>query len=310
VSKSESLVEIGGRELKLTNLQKVMYPDVGFTKGEVVNYYVRISRFMLPHLKNRPVTLKRYPGGVRDEFFYEKNCPVHRPPWVTTSGMPTPSKVLNLCVVQDLPGLVWIANLASLEVHTYLSTIRNFERPSFVAFDLDPGPPANVLDAFRVGVRLRDLLAELGLRCFPKVSGGKGLHLYVPLNTPTEFDKTKVFARRVARTLERDDPKRVVSNMRKDLRVGKIFVDWSQNDRHKTTVCVYSLRARERPTVSMPVTWEELEAAAKARKPQRLVFEADAAVQRAETHGDLFEPVLTLKQKLPGVKMAAALADP
>jgi bifunctional non-homologous end joining protein LigD len=309
VSRTGTVVEVGGRELKLTNLQKVMYPSVGLTKGEVIDYYVRISPFMLPHLKHRPITLKRYPDGVTGSFFYEKNCPAHRPEWVTTAGMPTPSKVLNLCVVQDLAGLVWIANLASLEIHTYLAASKNFDRPSYLAFDLDPGAPADVLDACRVGAQLRDLLGDMGLECFPKVSGSKGLHICVPLNTPVTFDAAKTFALRVARTLAQSDPKDVTANMRKDLRAGKVFVDWSQNDRHKTTVCVYSLRARERPTVSMPVSWDELAAAAKARKPERLVFEAGDAVARAEKLGDLFEPLVTLKQKLPGARSLTALAE-
>ncbi len=297
--KTEHVVEIGGKELKLTNLEKVLYPKAGFTKADVIDYYARIAPFMLPHLKDRPITLKRFPDGVEESYFYEKQCPVHRPKWLSTAEVPTSTKVINFCVINSVPALVWVANIASLEIHTYLAKGRTPDKPGFVAFDLDPGPGTDILDCVRIAGRLRGMLEELGLRTFPKVSGGKGLHVYVPLNTTTDFERTKPFAREVALTLERDDPKGVTSNMRKDLRKGRIFVDWSQNDRHKTTVCVYSLRAKDRPTVSMPVTWEELEEAADAEEPSLLEFEASAAVRRAEKLGDLFAPVLTLKQKLP-----------
>jgi bifunctional non-homologous end joining protein LigD len=299
--RTEHLVEIGGRQLKLTNLEKVLYPRAGFTKADVIDYYARIAPYMLPHLKNRPITLKRFPDGVEAGFFYEKQCPVHRPDWVHIAPIESSTKLIRFCVIDDIPTLVWVANIASLEIHTYLAKGKTPDKPEFIAFDFDPGPPAGVLECIAVARRMRDMLAGMGLQSIPKVSGGKGLHVYVPLNTAVDFDRTKPFAREVAQTLERDDPKRVTSNMRKDLRTGKVFVDWSQNDRHKTTVCVYSLRARERPTVSMPVAWDELEAAARKKEPSSLVFEAGAAVARAERVGDLFGPVLSLKQRLPAI---------
>jgi bifunctional non-homologous end joining protein LigD len=309
VSKSETLVEVGGQRLKLTNLDKVMYAATGLTKGGVIDYYVRVSEFMLPHLAGRPITLKRYPGGVDGEFFYQKNCPVPHPSWIATTSVEAKAGALSLCVIDTLPGLVWIANLASLEVHAYLALARRPKYPSYIAFDLDPGAPAGLLEAAAVAARLRTLLRDLGLRCFAKVSGGKGLHVYVPLNTPTGFEKAKSFARAIAMTLERDHPRGVTSNMRKDLRHGKVLVDWSQNDPHKTTVCVYSLRARERPTVSMPVEWDELDAAVKARTPKRLHFDSDQAVARVQRLGDLFGPVMQLKQTLPSSRALEASAS-
>jgi bifunctional non-homologous end joining protein LigD len=306
VSKPETWITVGRRKLKVTNLAKVMYPSTGFTKADVIDYYASIAPVMLPHLKSRPITLKRFPNGVDGEYFYEKQCPVHRPDWLSTVPVDSSTKTINFCVIDDLPSLVWVANIASLEIHTYLARGASPARPGFIAFDLDPGPPAGVLDCIPIALRLRGMLDELGLKTFPKVSGGKGLHIYVPLNTAVTFAHTKPFAREVAQALERDDPRHVTSNMRKDLRRGKIFVDWSQNDRHKTTACVYSLRARQRPTVSMPVSWDELEEAAAARKPNLLTFEAKAAVKRAEDRGDLFQPVLKLKQKLPRLTPATA----
>jgi bifunctional non-homologous end joining protein LigD len=307
--KQEAWVRVGRRELKVSNLAKVMYPATGFTKGEVIEYYAGIAPFMLPHLRGRPITLKRYPDGVEGPFFYEKQCPVHRPEWVTIAPVQSTTKLINFCVIDDLATLTWVANIASLEIHTYLARAASPDKPGFIAFDLDPGPPAGVLDCIPVALRLREMLGDLGLKTYAKVSGGKGLHIYVPLNSGAGFDRTKPFAREVAQALERDDRRHITSNMRKDLRKGKIFVDWSQNDRHKTTVCVYSLRARQRPTVSMPVTWDELEDAAEMggrRGAARLVFEAPEAVKRAEKLGDLFEPVLKLRQKLPTVAPAGA----
>jgi len=308
--RTEHVVEIEGRQLKLSNLEKVLYPGSGFRKADVIDYYARIAPVMLPHLSARPITLKRYPDGVDASYFYEKQCPVYRPDWLTTAPVQSSTKLINFCVIEDLPSLVWVANMASLEIHTYLARGRNPERPDFIAFDFDPGPPAGVAECIRVALRVRALLDDMGLRSFPKVSGGKGLHLYVPLNTPVTFDRTKPFARAIAQTLERDDPKRITSKMRKDLRKNKVFVDWSQNDKHKTTVCAYSLRARERPTVSMPVSWEELEEAATRRRFDALVFEAADALARVEESGDPFEPVLTLKQKLPGFDAALQHAAP
>ena len=297
---SKSLeVEVEGKHLKLTNLDKVLYPAVGFTKGQVIDYYRRIAPVLLPHLRGRPLTLKRYPDGVDGPFFYEKQCPKHRPPWVKTAPIRTNSKKIDFCLANDLPTLVWTANLADLELHTSLSLAKDIKRPTMMVFDLDPGAPAAILECAQVGLWLRELLDRLGLQSFVKTSGSKGLQLYVPLNTKTTYDETKPLAHAAARLLEKREPERVVSSMKKSLREGKVFVDWSQNDEHKTTVCVYSLRARERPTVATPVTWEEVEAALENRDADALVFDSDAALERAARHGDLFKPVLELKQSIP-----------
>jgi bifunctional non-homologous end joining protein LigD len=293
-------IKIAGRQLNVSNLQKVLYPKAGFTKGDAIDYYRRIAPVILKHLKGRPLTLKRYPNGVSDLFFYEKNCPVHKPDWVPTAKVPSDKRgFINYCLVDSAATLVWVANLASLELHTLLSRSDDINRPTMMVFDLDPGPPAGLLDCLPLGFRMRDMLANMGLKSFPKTSGGKGLHIYVPLNTPVTFDQTKHFAHTVAMVLERSDPAKVTSVMRKDLRGGKIFVDWSQNDEHKTTVCAYSLRAREQPTISTPVSWEEIDKALQRRDVSRLTFEAEDVLGRVEKLGDLFAPVLRIKQKLP-----------
>jgi bifunctional non-homologous end joining protein LigD len=297
----ETVVDIEGKHLKLSNLDKVLYPEAGFTKGQVIDYYVRIAPVLLPHLHGRPLTMKRYPNGVSGPFFYEKNCPEHRPEWVQTvrvwsSGN---NKWMNYCLAEDLPTLVWAANLADLELHTSLSLGKDILRPTFLVFDLDPGPPANIVQCCQVGLWVRDIFAKLQLQSFAKTSGSKGLQIYVPLNTAVTYDQTKPFAHELARLLERQHPELVVSDMKKALRTGKVLVDWSQNDDHKTTVCVYSLRAKERPTVSTPVKWEEVENCLKKGDPTLLVFESDEVLARAKKYGDLFEPVLKLKQKMP-----------
>ena len=296
------LLRIGTKTLKVSNLEKVLYPDAGFTKGDVIRYYVGVADVMLKHLRGRTVTLKRYPNGAGGMFFYEKNCPVHRPGWVETANIPSRHREngLDYCLLNTKPALAWVAQLASLELHTSLSKSVAQERPTMMVFDLDPGPPADILDCITIALRMRGTLARLGLQSFPKTSGGKGLHFYVPLNTtPCTYDDTKAFARAVAELFERQDPQHVVSAMRKDLRVGKTFIDWSQNDEHKTTCCAYSLRARSRPTVSTPVTWQELEAALRKRDAGALHVEAQDVLNRVKKRGDLFEPVLTLKQRLP-----------
>jgi len=295
-------VEVGGRRLKLSNLEKVLYPATGATKAEVIDYYTRVAPVLLPHMRGRPLTLKRYPNGVDGKFFYEKNAPSHRPEWVTTAAIYSRSNKadINFCVVEDLPTLVWAANLASLELHTSLARASDIMCPTMVVFDLDPGAPATIRECCRVGLRLRQMFSELGLQCFAKTSGSKGLQVYVPLNTPTTYEVTKPFALAIAQHLEQEDPKGVLSNMKKELRTGKIFVDWSQNDDHKTTVCVYSMRAREQPTVSTPVTWDEVEAHASGKLKQ-LAFTIDDVLARAEKLGDLFAPVLQLKQELPAL---------
>ncbi|HXY16131.1 MAG TPA: non-homologous end-joining DNA ligase [Terriglobales bacterium] len=298
---SSQTIEIEGKHLKLTNLEKVLYPATGFTKGQVIDYYARIAPVLIPHLAGRPVTLKRYPEGVDKEYFFEKNITKYRPEWVKTAPIWSEgnNRDVNYVLVNDLPTLTWVANLAAIELHPSLSLAKNIESPTVIAFDLDPGPPANIVQCCQVALWLRDIFDHFGLQSFPKSSGSKGMQLYVPLNTPTSYEITKPFANALARLLENEHKDLVVSDMKKSLRVGKVLVDWSQNDEHKTTIAVYSLRAREHPTVSTPLTWEEVERTLKKKDPGLLVFEAPRVLERAQKMGDLFKPVLTLKQKLP-----------
>jgi len=297
----DTVVDVEGRHLNLSNLEKVLYPEAKFTKGQVIDYYVRIAPVLLPHLHGRPLTMKRYPNGVNGVFFYEKNCPSHRPEWVKTARVWSEGnhRWMDYCVFDDLATLVWAANLADLELHTSLSLGKDILRPAFLVFDLDPGPPANIVQCCQVGLWVRDIFAKLQLQSFAKTSGSKGLQIYVPLNTAVTYDQTKPFAHEVARVLERQHPQFVVSDMKKSLRTGKVLVDWSQNDDHKTTVCVYSLRAKERPTASTPVKWEEVENCLNRGDPSLLVFEAGEVLERAKKYGDLFAPVLKLKQRMP-----------
>jgi bifunctional non-homologous end joining protein LigD len=304
MARTESVVEIEGRRLKLSNLGKMMYPDAGFTKAQVIDYYVRIAPVLLPHLRGRPLTMKRYPEGVKGGFFYEKNCPAHRPEWVQTAPVWSAgnNRWMKYCMVQDMATMVWAANLADIELHTSLSLASDILKPTMMVFDLDPGAPANIVQCCEVGLRVRKVFEQLGMKSFAKTSGSKGLQVYVPLNTPATYDQTKTFAHELARTLERADPKLIVSDMKKALRVGKVFVDWSQNDDHKTTICVYSLRAKDRPTVSTPVAWEEVEQCLKKKDASMLVFESDEVLERVQKMGDLFEGVLKVKQKMPRVE--------
>ena len=294
-------VEVDGRELKLTNLDKVLYPQAGFTKGEVVDYYAKVAPAIVPHLAGRPLTLRRFPEGVDDldAAFFEKRCPKHRPDWVKTTPVGASTGRIDFCVCGDRPTLVWMAQLAAIELHPSLSLGKDIERPTVLVFDLDPGPPADVVDCCRVALRLRELFDHFGVECLAKTSGSKGLQVYVPLNNRTSYEETKPFAKAIAQLLEKQTPDRVVSKMKKVDRRGKVFVDWSQNHQRKTTIAVYSLRARERPTVSTPVTWEEVSNAAQSGDGSDLVFESDAVLDRIERHGDLFAPVLELKQKVP-----------
>ena len=300
-------VDVQGRHLKLSNLDKVMYPASGFTKGHVIDYYTRIAPAMLEHLRDRPLTRIRYPNGVDEKFFYEKNCPDHRPEWVEVAriftrgtgrwgGEGRGARDIDFCLANDLPTLIWLANLAALELHTSLGTATAYDHPTMVAFDLDPGPPATIVECCRVALLLRDMFERLGLSCFPKTSGSKGMQVYLPLNTPATYDETTPFARAVAELLEQEHRDLVVSQQSKELRKGKVLVDWSQNVDFKTTVCVYSLRAREQPTVSTPITWEEVES---AQEPEDLRFEAQDVLERVERHGDLYAPVLEVEQRLP-----------
>jgi len=311
LSKPE-VVEIEGKHLSLTNLDKVLYPVTGFTKGQVIDYYARIAPVLVPNLAGRPLTLKRYPEGVDKEYFFEKNATKHRPEWVETAPIWSEGnqRSVNYILANDLATLVWIANLASIELHPSLSLAKDILCPRSMVFDLDPGPPANVVQCCQVGIWLRDIFEHFGLQSFPKTSGSKGLQIYVPLNTSTNYDRTKTFAHALARLLESEHRELVVSDMKKQLRVGKVFVDWSQNDEHKTTVSVYSLRAREHPTVSTPVKWEEVEQALKKKDASLLVFEADQVLDRVGKMGDLFEPLLALKQKLPKLAGIAETAPP
>ncbi len=298
-NKAELIVE--DRKIQVSNLDKILYPKVGFTKGQVIDYYIRVASVFLPHLKDRPLTMKRYPDGVEGEFFYEKNCPEHRPKWVQTARVWSESndRSMNYCLVQDLPTLVWAANLADLELHTSLSRKNKIERPTMMVFDLDPGAPTDIVQCCQVGLWLRDLLGQMKLKSFAKTSGSKGLQIYVPLNTAVTYDKTKNLSLALAQYLEREHADLVTSNMSKAVRKGKVFVDWSQNDEHKTTICVYSLRAREEPTVSTPVAWNEVENCLKKKNADLLRFRSDQVLARVEKRGDLFEPVEELKQKLP-----------
>jgi bifunctional non-homologous end joining protein LigD len=298
---TRTTLDIDGTPVQVSNLDKILYPQPGFTKGQIIDYYIQVSHALLPHLKDRALTLKRYPDGVDGFFFYEKKCPAHRPDWLKTTTVPKQDGHIDYCLLNDLPSLVWAANLADLELHTFLHTAKSPNRPTTLAFDLDPGPPADVLSCAKVGLMLHTAFASLGLQSFIKTSGSKGMQLYLPLNTPVTYDKTKALAHAVAIALEKKHPALVVSNMRKSLRPGKVFVDWSQNDDHKTTICVYSLRARPTPTVSTPITWLEVQKALKSANPALLAFESDQVLKRLKKSGDLFAPLLTLKQKLPAI---------
>jgi bifunctional non-homologous end joining protein LigD len=284
-----------GRRLKLSNWDKVLYPATGFTKGDLIAYYARVAPAVLPHLRDRPLTLKRYPNGVEAQFFYEKNSPSHRPDWVQTARMGD----IDYTLAQDRSTLIWLANLADIELHTSLALAPAPERPTMMVFDLDPGAPAGLLECGEVALVLRGLFEQLRLQSAAKTSGSKGLQVYVPLNTPVTYEQTKTFARRIAELLEQRMPELVVSRMTKRLRSGKMLVDWSQNDAHKTTVTVYSVRARERPTVSTPVAWDEVERARSAGDPTLLTFDTESVLDRAAEHGDLFAAVLSAKQALP-----------
>jgi bifunctional non-homologous end joining protein LigD len=290
-------VEVEGRRLSLSNLDKPMYPSVGFTKGQLIDYYTRVAPALLPHLRDRPLTLKRYPNGVDGQHFYEKRCPSHAPEWVRAEE----ASGINFCVCDDLSTLVWLANLADLELHPSLSLVDDILRPTVMAFDLDPGPPAGLTECCEVALILREALGHVGLECFAKTSGSKGIQVYAPLNVDeVDYDGgTKPLSKALARHLEGEHPKLIVSSQKKELRRGKVLIDWSQNDEHKTTVCVYSLRAKERPTVSTPLRWEEVDRALAEEDPDLLVFESGEVLERVDEQGDLFAPVAELPQELP-----------
>ncbi|MGI8800626.1 MAG: non-homologous end-joining DNA ligase [Solirubrobacteraceae bacterium] len=291
-----------GRELRLSNLDKVLYPATGTTKRAVINYYAAIAPVVLGHLRGRALTVKRWPDGVAGKSFFQKQSPAHRPDWVRTAGLPGGGKVIEYTVADDLPTLIWLANLAALELHAPLAVAAAPQRPTAVVFDLDPGAPATVVECCDVALRLQGMFEHLGLESFAKTSGSKGLQVYVPLGAPdVTFEQTRSFARMVAELLAADEPDLVVSRMTPALRTGRVFVDWSQNDRQKTTVCAYSLRARESPTVSTPLEWDEVRGALDSGDPGELAFDYEQVLGRVAEQGDLFAPVLSLRQKLPGV---------
>jgi bifunctional non-homologous end joining protein LigD len=288
-------VDIGGRRLKLSNLDKVLWPKTGFTKGQMIDYYARIAPVMVGHVSGRPITLRRYPNGVDKASFFEKNCPSHRPPWLPTIDMGG----IGYCCLGEAASLVWTANLAAIELHPSLARSEDLERPTSIVFDLDPGEGADVLTCGRVAVLLREALDHLGLQAWVKTSGSKGLQLYVPLNTPVTYEQTRPFSHALAQVLERQHPDLIVTTQDRSVRPNKVLIDWSQNTAFKTTVSVYSMRARDRPTASTPLEWDEIEAAMAAGEPERLIFEAPEVLERVEEKGDLMAPLLSLEQCLP-----------
>jgi bifunctional non-homologous end joining protein LigD len=297
-------VTIGRRRIEVSNLDKLLYPGSKFTKAKVIDYYIKVSKYILPHLKNRPVTLKRFPEGVFGEAFYEKDAPAFTPEWVKTVPVPrreTPGPDIQYILINDLPTLVWVANLATLEIHPFLHMAARINRPTAVVFDCDPGEGANILDSARVALMLREVLQGLGLESYVKVSGSKGLQLYVPLNSAVTYEETQPFAEGIAKLLAQQEPQQIVWQMPKRLRTKKVFIDWSQNAEYKTTVSVYSLRGKtHRPYVSLPVTWEEISGALKGNDAEALFFTPEEAIERIEVAGDLFKPILTKVQKFSG----------
>ena len=294
-------LKVDGRVVDITNPDKVLYPQAGFRKADVIDYHIRVAPVLLPHMRDRPVSMKRYPNGVEAPYFYQKQAPPNKPAWMPTFPVPSDTRgaPIDYLLCNDLPSLVWLANAADLELHTFMHKVPRLDRPTMMVFDLDPGPPANVIDCARVALWLRDDLRALGLKAWPKVSGGKGLQMHVPINGPTSYEETAGVSKAMAQVLERDHPKQVTSVMRKDLRGGKVFIDWSQNNEHKTTVCVYSLRAQPTPTVAAPLSWKEVEEGADAKDPATLRFSPEQVLARVEELGDLMAPVLTVKQRFP-----------
>src|SRR3954454_7674807 len=293
-------IDVGGRRLAIGHLDRVVFPQAGTTKGELLDYYVRIADAMLAHLRHRPLHMHRYPEGVEGPRFWQKGCPEGRPAWVATVPVWSRDKgaAIEFCVVDELATLVWAVNIGSLELHTSLHTRADLHRPTAIAFDLDPGPGAGLLECAEVALRVRAVLGDLGLDGRPKTSGGKGLQVYVPLDGRAAYAQTKPVARTLAEVLEAQTPERVVSRMARSLRTGKVLVDWSQNTEHKSMVCAYSVRAKERPTVSTPLRWDEVEAAVDRDDAGALVFEMGAVLERVAEHGDLFAPVRTQRQPL------------
>ncbi len=289
--------EIAGRTLKVTNLTKVLYPLVGFTKAQIIEYYVKIAPAMLTHIHDRGVTFKRWPDGVTTEPFFNKRATTHRPDWIDTcTGPGDKGKGIEYPVLSETAALAWSANLAALEIHSPMARCGEIDSPSILVFDLDPGSPATIVECSQVALKIRDVLEQVGLESFAKTSGSKGMQLYVPLNSPHTHHHASDFALAVAQLLEKQNPSGVTSTMTKSVRSGKVFIDWSQNSRHKTTIAPYSLRGKERPTVSTPISWDEVSECADG---EWLSFEAFDVVDRVEEMGDVFAPVAELEQRLP-----------
>ena len=303
MAKEVKTLKVDGRRVQVSNLNKVLYPGKKFTQADVIDFYVRVSKYLLPHLRDRPITLKRFPDGVFGEFFYEKDAPAFTPAWVKTAPVPrreTSGPDIRYIVINDQATLVWVASLATLELHPFLHRATHLDRPTAMVFDCDPGEGADVLDCARVALMLRDVLHELGFESYVKVSGSKGLQVYVPLNTNVTYEQTQPLARGLAQLLAQREPKLIVWQMPKRLRAKKVFIDWSQNSDYKTTVSVYSLRAKTyRPYVSLPVSWSELSDALNSKDADALFFTPEAALERVNKLGDLFKPMLTKKQSLP-----------
>ena len=311
---SSGVLRVGGRRLPIRNLDRVVFPRTGTTKGQLLDYYVRIADVMLPHLRERLLHMHRYPEGVDGPRFWQKGCPEHRPDWLPIAPVWSRDKRANIdfCVVNELPALLWAVNIGSIELHTSLHLRAELERPTVIAFDLDPGEGVGLLECCEVALRINALFDRLGFRSLAKTSGSKGLQVYLPLNGDASYDDTKPLARLVAELLERETPGAVVSRMARAQRTGKVLVDWSQNTQHKSMVCVYSVRAKERPTVATPVTWEEVTGAVDAGDAGSLTFDMEDVVERVARHGDLFADVLTVRQaltapggQLPGSTRAA-----
>jgi bifunctional non-homologous end joining protein LigD len=304
-------VQVGGRKLSVSNLDKVYWPATSTTKAELLRYVAAIAPAMLPHLAHRPVTLKRYPEGVDGQSFFEKRCPSHRPDWLGTTWLPkrgpgtsgSRDEVIEHCDLADVAAMVWAANLGALELHVPMARAPDPTIPRAVVFDLDPGAPADVVTCGEVALHLKEVFDRLSLTAVAKTSGGKGLQLYVPLNRDgVSYDDTRDFSREIAQLLERVHPELVVSTQTKTERVGKVLIDWYQNHLTKTTVCVYSPRARERPTVSTPVSWDEVDDAVRRQDAALLRFELDEVLDRVQQLGDLFAPVAELEQDLPKLR--------
>jgi bifunctional non-homologous end joining protein LigD len=310
---NKQTIEIDGRPLAVSNLDKVYFPESGFTKGEVLSFYLKICEVLLPHLKDRPLTMKRYPEGVAEEHFYEKNAPVYTPDWVERFAVPRSEggSAIHYVLCNDRATLLWATNLGDIEKHVFLAQAPDLNHPTSIVFDLDPGEPAGVVECCRVALHLKEMLAAWSLETFVKVSGSKGLHLSVPLNSDTPYELAQPFAKAVAELAAQRMPGQVVSEMSKSLRRGKVLIDWSQNSDFKTTVCVYSMRAkRGAPFISLPVSWAEIEKAIKAKSDKALFFTPAAAIKRIDKVGDLYEGVLTLRQTLPAMFTEAVAAAP